>query len=191
MRITGGAKRGYRLKGNIDNLGIRPARDFVRGAIFNIIRDEVEGTNVIDLFAGTGLVGMEALSRGGAFCLFVENNPRAAEIIRDNLERMELTEHSKVLQQDAERIARFLETGERKYNLVFIDPPYAKSKRLSGAKGVGKIFADLAASEHIESKALFVMEQEKRADDLPAIEGLEVEDKRTYGNAKISFMRKK
>jgi len=191
MRITGGSKRGYRLKGNIDNLGIRPARDFVREAIFNIIRDEVEGANVIDLFAGTGLVGMEALSRGGAFCLFVENNPRAAEIIRDNLERMQLRGCWQVLLQDAQRIARLLEKGDRKYNLVFIDPPYAKSDKLSAAKGVGKIFSDLAASECIESNALLVMEQEKRADDVPAIEGLELENKRTYGNAKISFVRKR
>ena len=195
MRITGGSKRGYKFKINIDGSGIRPARDFVRQAIFNIIREEVEGAMVIDLFAGTGLVGMEALSRGARYCLFVENNPRAIKMIAANLEKAQFTEVSRLIKYNANMIARFLSsdwrTDDKLYNLIFIDPPYAISDTLSLDEGVGKIFFDLVASGRISSGALFIMEQRKRADDLPAIEGLVCEDKRIYGDSKVSFFRKK
>jgi 16S rRNA (guanine(966)-N(2))-methyltransferase RsmD len=191
MRITGGSKRGYKFKINIDGSGVRPARDFVRQAIFNIIREEVEGATVIDLFAGTGLVGMEALSRGARYCLFVENNPRAIKMIVANLEKAQLTECSRLLKYNANMIARFLASDDKLYNLIFIDPPYAISDMLSLDEGVGKIFFDLVASDRISSGALFIMEQRKRAGDLPAIEGLVCEDKRIYGDSKVSFFRKK
>jgi len=191
MRITGGSKRGYTFKLKIDKLGIRPAKDFVRQAIFNIIREEAEGANVMDIYAGTGLVGMEALSRGASFCLFVDNNPRAIRIIENNLKKTALLDSARVLRYNAEKIGLYLDADDRQYDLVFIDPPYADSERLSLEKGVGRIFVDLAASERLRRGALLIMEQRKRSQDLPRLEGLAAEDRRIYGDSKISFFRKR
>jgi len=191
MRITGGSKRGYTFKLKIDKLGIRPAKDFVRQAIFNIIREEAEGANVMDIYAGTGLVGMEALSRGASFCLFVDNNPRALKIIENNLKKTALLDSARVLRYNAEKIGLYLDADDRQYDLVFIDPPYADSERLSLEKGVGRIFVDLAASERLRRGALLIMEQRKRSQDLPRLEGLAAEDRRIYGDSKISFFRKR
>ena len=191
MRITGGSKKGYTFKIKIDKLGIRPAKDFVRQAIFNIIREEVEGANVIDLYAGTGLVGIEALSRGASFCLFVDSSPKAVEIITGILRKTELLDSARVLKYKAEKIGLYLDADDREYDLVFIDPPYAQSEKLSLEKGVGRIFVDLAASERLRQGALLIMEQGKRSEDLPQLEGLVAEDKRIYGDSKISFFRKR
>jgi 16S rRNA (guanine966-N2)-methyltransferase len=190
MRITGGAKRGYTFKIRIGNLGIRPAKDFVRQAVFNIVRDEVEGACAMDLYAGTGLVGMEALSRGASFCLFVDSNRRAVALVKRNLGKAELSARARVVKFNAERIGAYLETDDTEYDLIFIDPPYARSDTLSVVKGVGKIFADLAASDRIRKGALLIMEQRKRSQDLPAIDGLVREDARIYGDSKVSFFRK-
>ena len=191
MRITGGSKKGYTFKIKIDKLGIRPAKDFVRQAIFNIIREEAEGANVIDLYAGTGLVGIEALSRGASFCLFVDSSPKAVEIITGILRKTELLDSARVLKYKAEKIGLYLDADDREYDLVFIDPPYAQSEKLSLEKGVGRIFVDLAASERPRQGALLIMEQGKRSEDLPQLEGLVAEDKRIYGDSKISFFRKR
>ena len=118
MRVITGTARGRKLKEPEGN-AIRPTTDMVKEALFNIIQFDIEGRKVLDLFAGTGQLGIEALSRGAASCDFVDNSKAACQLVRDNLKSSEL-DGGRVFQRDA---ISFLERGER-YDLVFFDPPY-------------------------------------------------------------------
>ena len=114
--ITGVA-RGRKLK-EPEGMEIRPTADQVKEAVFNIIQGDVEGRKCLDLFSGTGQMGIEALSRGAASCTFVDADKKAVNLTKKNLETVKLG--GQVIQSDA---LRFLESGE-KFDLIFIDPPY-------------------------------------------------------------------
>lgn len=117
MRVITGSARGRRLKGPED-YDIRPTTDNVKEAVFNILQFDVEGRRVLDLFAGTGQLGIEALSRGAASAVFTDRDRRAVQIVKDNLKTCGLT--GTVLCTDALTYLK----GAGKFDLVFIDPPY-------------------------------------------------------------------
>ena len=117
MRVITGSARGRKLK-TPENYDIRPTTDNVKEALFNIIQFDIEGRRVLDLFAGTGQLGIEALSRGAKSCVFVDENREAVRIVKDNLKTCGLS--AAVLQENA---LDYLRRGER-FDLVFVDPPY-------------------------------------------------------------------
>ena len=117
MRVITGTARGRRRR-EPEGMAIRPTTDSVKEAIFNMIQFDVEGRSVLDLFAGTGQLGIEALSRGARECVFVDQSTAAVKLVRENLQHCRL--EGTVLQTDA---LRYLEQG-RKFDLIFLDPPY-------------------------------------------------------------------
>ena len=117
MRVITGSARGRKLK-SPENYDIRPTTDNVKEALFNIIQFDVEGRRALDLFAGTGQLGIEALSRGARSCVFVDESREAVRIVKDNLKICGM--NACVVQTDA---LEYLRRGER-FDLVFIDPPY-------------------------------------------------------------------
>ena len=117
MRVITGAARGRRLK-TPENYDIRPTTDNVKEAVFNIIQFDIEGRRVLDLFAGTGQLGIECLSRGAESTVFIDKDRAAAQIIRDNLKTCGLK--ATVLQEDAVSFLRHC--GQ--FDLIFVDPPY-------------------------------------------------------------------
>lgn len=117
MRVITGTARGRRLK-TPEGLDIRPTTDNVKESVFNIIQFDIEGRRVLDLFAGTGQLGIECLSRGAASAVFIDHSREAAAIIKENLKTCGLS--GTVLQQDALGFLR----GCGKFDLIFIDPPY-------------------------------------------------------------------
>ena len=120
-RITGGSERGRRLR-STKGTGLRPTSESVRAAIFSIIgRDAVEGARVLDLYAGTGALGIEALSRGASWSDFVEVDPRRCQEIRESLRQMGLTDRGHVYRARVEKPWHRLGDG---YDLVLVDPPY-------------------------------------------------------------------
>lgn len=123
MRVIAGTLRGRQLR-SIDSPGLRPTTDRVRESIFNILNSRITFNEliVLDLFAGTGALGIEALSRGAAHCDFVEMNGRAASTIQRNLNELGLRDRGTVLQRDA---LRHIVGTKQQYDLVFADPPYA------------------------------------------------------------------
>ena len=121
MRVITGTARGKRLK-ELPGLDTRPTTDRVKEGLFNIIQFDIEGRRVLDLFAGTGQLGIEALSRGAAFCDFVDRNPAAVKIVRENLQATGLADRGTVHNRD---FAAFLPGIRRRYDLIFLDPPYA------------------------------------------------------------------
>ena len=120
MRIISGKARGRRLKEPMGR-DIRPTTDKVKESIFNILQFDIEGRRVLDLFAGTGQLGIEALSRGASSCVFVDESAKALALVRENLKISALGEQAEIYQ--AESIS-FLSHAPGKFDLVFLDPPY-------------------------------------------------------------------
>jgi 16S rRNA (guanine966-N2)-methyltransferase len=123
VRVTGGALKGRKLC-PIKGLAIRPSTDYIRESIFNILTGCAEDAIVLDLFAGTGSLGIEALSRGGASAVFVEKRSMAIKLLVRNISLCSLSEQCKVVRRDVLRGLNFLESMGMAFDLVFIDPPY-------------------------------------------------------------------
>lgn len=120
MRVISGSARGRKLK-ELPGLDTRPTTDRVKESMFNIVQFDIEGRNVLDLFAGTGQLGIEALSRGAARCTFVDQNRAAAAVVRENLDHTRLTDRARVVQAES---LGFLTSCREKFDLIFLDPPY-------------------------------------------------------------------
>lgn len=135
MRVITGTARGMRLK-ELPGLETRPTTDKVKESVFNIVQFDVEGRRVLDLFGGTGQMGIEALSRGAASCAFVDVRKEAAAVIRANLARTKLEEQGKVVQGD---YLAFLTGCREKFDLVFLDPPYGAGMLEKALEAIAKI----------------------------------------------------
>ena len=122
MRVITGKARGVNLK-TPDGLKTRPTTDRVKEAMFSIIQFELPGTRVLDLFGGTGQLGIEALSRGAKNAVFVDSGEQACALIRENLRRTKLENDARVVRAD---YLEYLQRCNDKFNIVFLDPPYAE-----------------------------------------------------------------
>lgn len=190
MRIVGGA---YRGRGIIAPPGssTRPTSDRAREAVFNVLAHApwsagLDGARVIDLFAGSGALGLEALSRGAGFCLFVETDSAARGAIRENVEALggggELFGRTRIHRRDATDLGERPGSDGPAFDLAFLDPPYGK--------GLGeRALAELLAGGWLAEDAIVVLE---RGADEPALElpGFELLDERRYGAAKVLFARR-
>ena len=182
MRIVGG-----KLKGRTLNLPkashIRPTTDRVREAIFNILShndySDLDGAFVLDLFAGTGALGFEALSRGAKYCLFVENEPNARAIIRQNIDAYALHGVTKIFRRDATNLGDT--TNPAQYQFAFLDPPYRKGY-------CEKALAALDEGGWLEREALIIAE-ENAAVEITIPQNYSLLEKRTYGDTSIWFLR--
>ena len=181
MRIVAGTLRGRALKSPA-SAAIRPTADRLRESIFNVLAhaygDPVADARVLDLFAGTGALGIEALSRGARFALFVEEAPEARALIRENVEALGLTGVTRIFRRDATRL------GDAKpvepFDLVFCDPPY-------GHGFAEKALIAARAGHWLAPAALIVVEGETGAFKLPA--GFEEIERRAYDDTEIVFLR--
>ncbi len=122
MRVISGSARGTQLR-TPDGLKTRPTADRVKEAMFSIIQFDLPGARVLDLFGGTGQLGIEALSRGAAYSCFIDELDSACKLIKENLKRTRLTDCSKVIRSD---YSSFLKNSSEKFNIIFLDPPYAE-----------------------------------------------------------------
>ena len=123
MRIIGGSRRGRKLI-DWEESGIRPMRDFVRGALFNILTEWIPDAAFLDLYAGTGSVGLEALSRGARLCAFVDASASACAIVRKNLDALDLLDVGQVLKRDARQAIEDLVQRGRRFDVILVGPPY-------------------------------------------------------------------
>lgn len=135
MRVITGTARGRKL-GQLQGMDTRPTTDQVKESIFNIIQFDIEGRRVLDLFAGTGQLGIEALSRGAAGCTFVDQRRDAATLVRSNLKLCRLSDRARVVQGEA---LSFLASDRERYHLVFLDPPYQTELLENALKKIAEI----------------------------------------------------
>jgi 16S rRNA (guanine966-N2)-methyltransferase len=180
---VGGQLRGRPLAGPAHE-GTRPTSDAVREAIFNILAHgvadfELAGARVLDLFAGTGALGLEALSRGAAFCLFVEHDPQARALTRRNIEALGLTGASKLFRRDATELGPAGRIGG--FTLAFLDPPYGQGL-------AEKSLASAAAGGWLAPGAVAVIEAHK-GEELSLPTGYATFDQRTWGETQALFAR--
>ena len=181
MRITGGSKRGQRLV-PWEEAGIRPMRDFVRTALFNILVDLVPGARFLDLFCGTGSVGLEALSRGATDCVFVDHSAEACGITRRNLAALGLLKKAKVIQADYAEGIDYLQRRGRRFDLIFIGPPYGRGLADAALRL-------LSESRLFHTETVIVSEVYKKESLSPAYGELYSVDRRLYGDNELHFYR--
>lgn len=185
MRIAGGALGGRNLHAP-DDARVRPTSDKVRQAIFNILAHgtelELEGARVIDLFAGTGALGLEAISRGAAFCLFVDDSADSRALIRRNVEAFALTGTTKIWRRDATDLGPMAAGAGGMFTLAFLDPPYRKGL-------VAPALTSLAAGGWLKDGAIAVVET-VADEDAPSTDGFTALDSRTYGETRVTFFRR-
>jgi 16S rRNA (guanine(966)-N(2))-methyltransferase RsmD len=122
MRIISGSKKGKRLL-TPEDYAIRPTSDKVRGAMFNVLQFEIQGKTVLDLFCGTGAIGIEALSRGAKFAVFVDNSAESLELARRNIAACGFEGNSRLVLSDA---VKFVKNTDEEFDITFLDPPYNK-----------------------------------------------------------------
>ena len=185
MRIVAGKFRGAALTGPTDgSLAIRPTSDRLRESVFNILEHAYEGVfadaRVMDVFAGTGALGFEAMSRGAKTCLFVEEAAEARGLIRRNQETLGLMGQTRIFRRDATSMGSI--GPAEPYTLAFLDPPYGKGL----AK---KALASLITGGWLAPGALVVIEEAAKA-EVALPDGLETLDLRLYGETQVIFARR-
>ena len=183
MRIVGGKFKNRSLV-SPEGQGTRPTSDRVRESIFNILAHgiaglELEGARVLDLFAGTGALGLETISRGARFCQFVDDSAEARGLIRRNADALGVIGLVKIWRRDATALGPC--APQPGFDLVFADPPYGK--------GLGsKALAALVEGQWLNAPAIVVLEESLKA-EVPDVQGLTLVDRRDYGDTQVRFYR--
>lgn len=178
MRIIAGIAKGRRLSAPKSPL-IRPAADKVKGALFNIL-GSMEGCSVLDLFAGTGSVGLEAASRRAEFVTFVDSRADAIKLIRENISKCGFTENTSILRGTIPSILSKIPKNLIPFDVIFVDPPYDKGLILPALTAIHK-------NKLIDAESKIIIEHSPR--EKPECEGLAVTDTRKYGQTLISFLK--
>jgi 16S rRNA (guanine(966)-N(2))-methyltransferase RsmD len=179
VRVIGGALKGRKLH-PLRGMTIRPTSDYLKESIFSILAGRVEDTTVLDLFAGTGSLGIEALSRGAATAVFVDNAPQAIKALIRNVQTLSLEERSTILKRNVLRGLSFLGSIGCLFDLIFIDPPYDKGcvKKTLQLLGKSGLTSDLAS---------IVVEHSKREILPEKMDCFTLGDQRDYGKTLVSF----
>lgn len=185
MRIIGGTAKGRKLA-SFRGRSIRPTTDRVREAIFNILSqpEEIEFPfkKALDLFAGTGAMGIEALSRGAKTAVFVDRDPKAVNIIKENLELCRFTDRAKIIHMDAEPALNLLAKKEQRFDLILIDPPYE-------AAATDAALNCIDSRGLLNTEGIIVAESSKRMVLGGDLTGIELFDTRRYGDTIVSFYK--
>ena len=181
MRVIAGRAGGVRLVA--PKTGVRPTMDRVKAAIFSSLGEMVIGARVLDLFAGTGALGIEALSRGAASVVFVEENRQSIAAIEKNLQKAKLL--GRVRQADVFQFLKNAGTSAEKFHIIFADPPYEKMK--SGEYFTDKLLSDPALPVLLEPDGLFVLEK-RPGEKIPQTEFWQLIRRKTYGATEVLFL---
>ncbi len=179
MRIISGSAKGLRLTAP-KGTKTRPALDQVKESIFNILFD-VSDMSVLDLFAGSGSIGIEALSRGARRAVFVDEWRDAVAVIKKNLLHCHLDEHAIIIKSPVDRAIKNLERRSEEFDLIFVDPPYQKDL-------VRPSLQSLSMSGIARKNSIIVVEHHPK-EPIGEIDGLRLTDNRKYGQTLITFLQ--
>ena len=149
MRVVAGSAKSLKLK-TIEGMETRPTQDRIKETLFNMIQYDIAGCTFLDLFSGSGAIGIEAISRGVKKAVFVENNPNAIQCIMENLKKTQLEDQAEVIREDVFLALRRLD-GREKFDYVFMDPPYNHMLEK-------EVLTYLAKSDLLEKDALIIVE---------------------------------
>lgn len=174
MRIVGGVYKGRVLK-SFDGEDIRPTSDMARESLYNILRDKIAGARFLDLFCGTGAMGIEALSRGASEVVFNDYSKNSVMLTKENLAKLKIDKGVKVQSYSA---VDYLKITDEKFDIIFMDPPY-KSELGEQALSV--------ASNALADGGIVILENESGFDGV--VQGLTKYDERKYGRARFTFFK--
>lgn len=172
MRVISGTLRGLKLK-SPEGLGTRPTLDRVKEALFSMLFSRTADACVLDLFAGSGALGIEALSRGAAHCTFVDKNKEALDIVRQNVEKGWLSDRSSIILSDS---IEYLNTAGSGFDIIFLDPPYE-------AGLYGELLCTIRRKNLLNGGGVAVLECGR--DFVPDCTGFSVLKNKTYGKAQL------
>jgi 16S rRNA (guanine(966)-N(2))-methyltransferase RsmD len=184
MRIIAGSARGARLtapKGR----DVRPTLDRVREALFSILMPRLENARFLDLFAGTGANGIEALSRGADFAAFIDNDLSSLELVKKNLEITRLVGRAQVIRAELPSGLASAMRGGRRCGIVFADPPYSLAR--GNPEAYSKLLLAISASGVLEDDAVVVIEHDSRVETPESAGGLAKRRCARYGEVSLSF----
>lgn len=183
MRIISGKAKGTKLY-TLEGSNTRPTLDRVKESIFNIIQEEIQESKVLDLFAGSGAIGLEMLSRGAKKAVLCDNSAEAIKIIKKNTEKTHMEEKTEIYQTDYKKCIEKIK--KEKFDIIYIDPPYKTDL-------ISKSLQEIIKKDIITKESLIIIETDEEEKVKKEIEKLELEitDERKYGRAKIIFLRKK
>ena len=180
MRVIAGKAKGHQLKVP-KGTNTRPATDLVRGAIFSILETIAsDWSQVLDLFSGSGALGIEALSRGAGWVDFVEREPRCCDIIRQNLEKTKLAAQAHIYCCSVARALSFL---NKEYNIILMDPPYSNSS-------IGNVVTQLAISKLVGTNSVVVVTHSPRLSLEPTYPPLNLIKERRHGDSCIALYQR-
>jgi 16S rRNA (guanine966-N2)-methyltransferase len=186
MRIIAGKFRSRQLK-SLKGLTLRPTSDRLRESLFNVLADLIAGSRFVDSFAGTGAVGIEALSRGAAEVIFIEKHVPAANLIKKNLESLDAGASSRILTMDALQGLQLLEREKAfhsdRLNIVFLDPPY------DNAVDYGRVLSFLGSATLLPENSLVIAEHRRKFELPEIVENLQCVRVLLQGDASLSFYR--
>jgi 16S rRNA (guanine966-N2)-methyltransferase len=180
LRIIGGElkrKKLYSVRGKT----IRPTADRTRESIFNILSHRIFGTDVLDLFAGTGALGIEALSRGAESAVFVDNSRRSLSVVQRNVESCTLNDRANIIKWNIEKNLNCLKSMGTGFGLVFIDPPYNRNL-------VKPTLFNLDQSKSLQNGSCIVVEHASLEPVPTDLLAFELSDQRQYGKTLVSFL---
>lgn len=183
MRIIAGTARSLPLK-SVPGMETRPTTDRIKETLFNILQDDVPGSYFLDLFAGSGQIGLEALSRGARYAVFVDNGKKTAACIEDNIHFTKFDKETKLYPTDVLSALRAME-GKYQFDIVFMDPPYNQEIEKD-------VLRYLAASSLLKEDAMIIVEASLSTEfDYLDEYGLELARLKTYKTNEHAFIRKK
>ncbi len=179
MRVIAGSARGRRIE-SVKDSETRPTLDRVKESVFGILQFEIEGQPVLDLFAGSGALGIEALSRGASRCVFVDRRLDCADMIRRNVDRLGLSDRALIRQNDYAAAITALEREGMRFKIVFLDPPYRSGFGIEAARR-------LIQKGILLDGAILVLEDQEAAKSSPG--EYIAYDTRKYGDVYISLLK--
>ncbi len=180
IRIISGTLKGTKLLSPGSNT-TRPTSDRLREAIFNILRLHLQNADILDLFAGTGAMGIEALSRGGKYAIFMEKDKGAAMVIDKNIRRCRLGEKSAIIKRNVLSGLGFIKSLKNSFDLIFMDPPY-------NMELIKPALQNLCKNSLLKKEGFIVIEHSPMEPVPQGIKGLKLFDQRKYGSTMVSFV---
>ncbi len=182
LRVVAGSAKGLKLQ-TLEGAGTRPTTDRVKENLFNILAPYIENSKVLDLFAGSGSLGIEALSRGAESAVFSDQNEKCIQIIEKNLEHTKMIEKARVFLGEAALILKKLSQHGQKFDIIFLDPPYKKGI-------IPQILQHLEEYGVLDEKFIIIAETDIE-DELPESTGCMVISKiQVYGSTKLTFYKR-
>lgn len=190
MRIIAGSKRGMKLLSPRTDVS-RPISDRVKESLFSVLYkyDLPTGKRIGDLFSGVGSLGLEALSRGAEFVAFVEKDPNVIAILKKNIEKLGFVKQSKVIRANAFKVGTPVGFDERKYGLVFVDPPYSATRDVSIASPLSGLLVLL--HHQIETGGIVVVRTDKHTELSEQYDRLETIERRQWSNMAVTILQQR